>query len=366
MSQIIFNGFYGFKNTGDDAFVEIASWGSKTFWESKEIAYFSGEDLPSTQIPIKHIYSPNAHKVSQKISVFKASLKSDYFINAGGSVFSEIAPLSNIAFAQNARWLNRKLKHAAIGVSIGPFTNTKNEKAVQNYLRSLKFLALRDTNSYEYAKSLDLNYEPIKAFDLAALLPLCYENSQSTIKKSNRKTIGISICNYERYINGDIKNEERRNKFVEDVLTRLVKNKEYRFKFFIFNGNKHIGDEPLTYSVANLLPKEQYEIIPYSKTTLFTWREIQSCDFMFSTRLHASIFACYAKVPFLLIEYHRKCSDFLDDIGYDKNARIYDGEKSPEEVAQDIAHFISGDYIFPSNVNETIERAKLNFTQVQL
>ncbi|MDG4949423.1 polysaccharide pyruvyl transferase family protein [Weeksellaceae bacterium KMM 9724] len=366
MSQIIFNGFYGFKNTGDDAFVEIASWGSKTYWDNKEITYFSGDDLPNTQIPIKEIYSPNTHKISQKISVFNASLKSDYFINAGGSVFSEIRPLSNIAFAQKARWLNPKLKHAAIGVSIGPFANIKNEKAVQNYLRSLKFLALRDTYSYEYAKSLDLDYEPIKAFDLAALLPFCYENSIRTKKESKQKTIGISICNYERYINGDIKNEERRNQFVENVLTRLAKNKEYSFKFFIFNGNKHIGDERLTHSVASLLPKEQYEIVPYSKTTLSTWREIQACDFMFSTRLHASIFACYAGVPFMLIEYHRKCSNFLDDIGYDKNARIYDGEKNPEEVAQDIARFVSGDYTFPSHVNETIERAKLNFTQVQL
>ena len=30
--KAVFSGYYGHKNTGDDAFVEVAAWGSKKYW----------------------------------------------------------------------------------------------------------------------------------------------------------------------------------------------------------------------------------------------------------------------------------------------------------------------------------------------
>src|SRR5690606_28624194 len=126
----------------------------------------------------------------------------NYFINAGGSVFSEIRPLSNIVFAQKAGIFNSKLSHGAIGVSIGPFASSDKEKKVVEYLKRLKFLALRDTESYNYAMSIDLEYKPINAFDLAALLPICYDNYTPELSDKNHKIIGISVCNYEQYFGG--------------------------------------------------------------------------------------------------------------------------------------------------------------------
>lgn len=366
MSKILFNGFYGFENTGDDAFVEIASWGNRFYWKNEEPAYFTGNKLPEVLNPIKKIYPAEAGKVLQKTSTFKHALNSDYFISAGGSIFSEIRPFGDIAFAEKAGLLNKKLKYGAIGVSLGPFLSSQDEKRVEKYLQKLNFLALRDTESYEYAMSLKLNCKPVKAFDLAALLPVCYESFPEPLKNENYKTIGISVCNYERYIQGDLKNEERRNKFLKEVIQSLSKNKNYRFKFFIFNGNQIIGDKQLTDEMTISLYDDQFEIIPYSGNTLTTWKDIKSCDFMLSTRLHASIFACYAQVPFMLVEYHRKCNDFLNDIGYEKSARIFDGERKVTEVVFDIENFLNGKYIAPTHVNSTIERAKLNFTEIRL
>lgn len=370
MKKILFNGFYGYKNTGDDAFIEIASWGNNHFWKNTNAPYFTGEHLPETSLPIKRIYPEKcSNKIIQKISVFNATLNSDCFINAGGSVFSEIRPLSNIAFAKRANIINKQLIQGAIGVSIGPFQSIEDEKSTKKYLQKLSFLALRDKRSYDYATSLNLNYKPINAFDLAALLPQCFKNFDFQDKQnvsSPKKTIGISICNYERYYNGDLSNEKKRNQFVTDLLNKLSKNNNFHFKFFIFNGNQKIGDEKLTHETISKIKSDNISILPYTGNVQKVWDEIKTCDFILSTRLHASIFSCYANIPFMLIEYHRKCTDFLQDIGYDKGLQIGDAQSDTQSVYENIIQILDGKYNYPTNLENTIERALLNFTKVQL
>ncbi|MBA5629199.1 polysaccharide pyruvyl transferase family protein [Moheibacter lacus] len=369
MKKIIFNGFYGYQNTGDDAFVEISSWGNQYYWHNQNPALFTGNPLPISLTPIKNVYpTNNTNRLIQKLSVFKESLSADYFINAGGSVFSKITPLSDIIFAEKAGILNKSLKHGSIGVSLGPFQSVEDEKKVIEYLKKSSFLSLRDSESFEYAKSLDLNYEPIRAFDLAALLSECFGDMEKITLEPlvKKKTIGVSVCNYERFHNGDLENENRRNQFVKDVLKLLSENPEIHFKFFIFNGNKKIGDEQLTKEIISQLPQQNISVIPYMNNVKSVWQEIKNCDFIISTRLHASVFACYANVPFVLIEYHRKCADFLMDIGYDENRRVYDAQKPAGEVTDGILSILAGNYRYPSNIQETIERARLNFTKIRL
>ncbi|MFA7444679.1 MAG: polysaccharide pyruvyl transferase family protein, partial [Flavobacteriaceae bacterium] len=134
----------------------------------------------------------------------------------------------------------------------------------------------------------------------------------------------------------------------------------------IFNGNTEIGDEKITNEMTSVLNKTQFEIVPYLGDTFKTWKEIKTCDFMLSTRLHASIFSCYADVPFMLVEYHRKCTDFLNDIGYDNNIRVHDGLKAPKETGLAIENILNGQYKAPANIDDTIIRAKRNFTAIRL
>jgi hypothetical protein len=75
------------------------------------------------------------------------------------------------------------------------------------------------------------------------------------------------------------------------------------------------------------------------------------------------IFACYAQVPFFLVEYHGKCTDFLNDVGQDASYRIQDGELSPVLVAEKIADIVTSQYYIPPiHLEETQSRSLLNFT----
>ena len=133
---------------------------------------------------------------------------------------------------------------------------------------------------------------------------------------------------------------------------------------FIINNNTNSGDEELTHSMIERLKLEsnRYEIIQYNTDTLQTVSYISECDAMFSVRLHGSIFAASQNIPSLLVEYHKKCTDYLDDIGVSKQWRIGDTESTVEEVVSKIYLLLnmkSNDFYVKRN--DLLEAAKKNF-----
>ena len=217
--KVIFDGYYGVRNSGDDAFVEVAAWGSQKYWNFIDRVFIAPE-LPLITTPSKNLY---AHKnIFTFIKSIHDVMFSDLFVSAGGSVFiGNLSAKELRTYALLKKQMKWKGKTGAIGVSIGPFKNNYSEKKTIEYLKTLDFLALRDNASYEMALSYNLPFNPVRAFDLAALLPEIY-----SFKKENLNQdiiIGVSVCNYESYINGDISKEKRRNSYISSLLKEIKK-----------------------------------------------------------------------------------------------------------------------------------------------
>ncbi len=363
--KAIFSGYYGAKNAGDDAFVEVSAWGSKKYWNSTKQLFFA-ESLPDITTPTSH-YSAHKNYYNFMTAIKDISL-SDVFTSAGGSTFHSSLKATDLrTYAKVKKRIGIKGKTGAIGISLGPYKNTASEKDTISYLKTLDFLALRDNKSFEIAESYKLPYKPINAFDLAALLPEIYNfdlAKDSGIKE--KSIVGISVCNYESYTNGDLKKEDRRNRFVEDLINQLKRHPGMKFRFFVFNGNPIKGDEQLTREIIERVNKDgklNFEIVPYQSKVQTTFEKISECSVVVSTRLHASIFACYSNTPFFLLEYHRKCTDFLHDVGQPDSYRLLDAEVEISSVADQIEEIIFNHQICkPTNICQTIEKARLNFT----
>lgn len=366
--KITYEGFYGFKNAGDDAFVEVCAWGARKYWNCED-NNFIGEFLPKTLNPI-NTHSPfKIIKGLDRLSVLANLIRSDYFISAGGSTFSEAPWHVNKMAAYHYKKIHKNLKLGAIGVSLGPFKNIKDERAVIKYLKALDFLALRDKRSFDYVNTLNLPYDPVCAFDLAALLPLIYDDDSPTLSgenesgKENIKIVGISVCLHETFVNGDKKKERERISFFKELVELINHQAKVHFKVFIINGAEKRKELEVSLEVMHNIGKDRVTFIPYSPDVHKTWNKIASCDLMISTRLHASIFACYAGTPFILIEYHQKCTDFLNDIGQNDAYRVYDAQVSPTEILPTVLEVLGGVHNPPENIANTMELALLNFTQ---
>lgn len=365
--KVNYHGYYGAKNSGDDAFVEVASWGAAKYWGAADHLFFSGS-LPEIITEVSY-YPPHKNYFNFLKTIRKVIL-SDVFVSAGGSTFHSRLKLTDLrSYAKYKK--NTFGSAGAIGISLGPYKDARAETHTKSYLEKLNFLALRDRYSYDLALSYNLPYKPILAFDLAALLPEVYNEAGKTLidnTTTRKKTVGISLCNYERYIGGDLTKEKKRNSYILEVLEQLTDDREITFRFFIFNGNPVSGDAELTKDIIEKLSKKEhfnYEIIPYLSNVYETWKKINECNLVFSVRLHAAIFACFGNTPFFLLEYHRKCRDLLDDIGQHNHYRILDGEKEPAVLAHSMLRILNdrSEYINPLHIGQVTERALRNFTE---
>jgi polysaccharide pyruvyl transferase WcaK-like protein len=373
MSRIIFAGYYGLENSGDDSFIEVASWGSEKYWNQNESVFLS-KKLPIITTKASSI-GENKFIGHFLLKSYKFILQSNAFICAGGSTFhSELIWKDPRSIARIKKLLYPKYKFGAIGVSIGPYKNSNAEKEIMKLFKSFDFLALRDKKSYELALSYNLNYTPINAFDLAALLPDVYEGIPSKKNNSNpKRTIGVSLCRYESFVkNGNLINENRRNEEILKLLNSIAHRREkIKFRFFIFNGHPIFGDKEITIETISKLRLSEYneiEVVDYDSNVYNTWVKVKQCDVFVATRLHAANFACFAEVPFFLIEYHRKCSDFLDDIGYHYNNRLQDAHFDVNSVSNKIIE-ISEDtskFLKPTLIDQSISKARLNFSKIDL
>ncbi|MDH1601213.1 polysaccharide pyruvyl transferase family protein [Empedobacter sp. GD03739] len=366
MKQITYTGFYGHKNTGDDAFLEVTAYYSN---KNNFTPYFLGDNLPELISPFKNLRENRfdnfkLNKINSRLVSIKPIVQSDYFLSAGGSTFGDHKMHGYKEISKYIKkYLNKNLKTGGIGVSIGPFKSVEAERRVIEYIKTLDFLAVRDKKSFEYLKTLALDFAPVEAFDLAALLPEIY-NSSVKQKNNNEKIIGVSLCNYEMYYGLDLKNQARRNKVNIELLKNIAnRDKSVKFRFFIFNGNSKVGDEKITLETIKESQIENYEIMNYQNNVKKAWDLIRECDFIISTRLHAAIFAAFSNVPFILNEYHRKCVDLLNDIEHNQLYIVGDAVFDVHEMSDIILNTINGakEYIKPLKIQECISLAKRNF-----
>ncbi|MDM1454779.1 polysaccharide pyruvyl transferase family protein [Myroides odoratimimus] len=366
MSKVIYSGFYGFHNSGDDVFLETTAWATKNLMNDMLPVYF-GNSLPELLNPYNEFSKINFKGHDRLLAAFELR-NAEYFISAGGSTFSRHKKNSYKEIAEYAKqFYNKRLKTGAIGVSIGPFMSKKDECNVQEYLQKMNFLAVRDRRSYEYVSQLDLPYEPVEAFDLAALLPLVY--SEIPFVKDNnfddKKIIGISVCPVESITDkSKLGKENQRNKNIKELIKALNSlHDNLVFRFFVINGHKNIGDEGLTNQMIKDLGISNYEIVPYQNKVYNVWSSIKNCDFMIATRLHAGIIAAYADVPFILNEYHQKCTDFICDIGQNNDLLVGDAEYDLAKVTRNISNilFHKGEYKL-SKKEKTQEMSLRNFS----
>lgn len=369
-SQVIFTGYYGQRNTGDDAFVEVAAWGAEKYWRIKHYRFLARSgNLPIINRPAPgYPYSvPKTYRFQQARLIRKA----DYLVSAGGSTLhSQISRNRIKSIALKHRNRLSSLRLGAVGVSIGPFNSIADERDVIEYLKKLEFLTVRDRFSFDYASSLNLPYKPVNAFDLAALLPSIYGEAEKSCNLGGRAVVGVSICPYESLKEHLSDSEEwQRVRRIARLIIELDEIMDVYFKFFLFNGHPTKGDAVTVKQALSIARPQRYSVIPYQKQTQKMWDEVTRCDFLLGTRLHSAIFACFSGVPFMLNEYHQKCTDFLNTVGYSLDYRWPEkGVSGVKQQAEQIARVIhdQAEYIKPPLVQQMVDKSLRNFTEVEL
>ncbi len=372
--RITLNGYYGFANYGDELFNLTTVLAARRWWSAHPVDIL-GPPVPGIEaeyrvpswFPATIYTAPGLFVNASRLAFLAwAMLRRDMLLYAGGSTLSYSSILKKfqrIAAERNVT------KFAAIGVSIGPFSDAADEAEAARFLRKFTYFSVRDRKSLDLLEKMDVPVKPLLARDLVGALPLLLPDGgapRTAVPAQPRRVLGISVCHYERLTGGDTAVEERRNAALCEGLERFVKRERVPVRIFCLNTHPHSGDEKFSGELAARLGRQgaEVEVISARENLLGCWHGLASCAAVLSVRLHGAITAYLCGVPFTLIEYHRKCTDLLDDLGQSAALRIGAGSADPAAVEQ-VLDRLFRDPPSPALPRETyIAEAALNFTQV--
>lgn len=147
---------------------------------------------------------------------------------------------------------------SAVGVSLGPFESESDRQFAKRFVSALKFIAVRDTASYEESKKLDTPKVVQVGYDLAALLPTKLLNRTTPPRTAftTGYTLGVSICKYESLTSGDHDYEQKRNQAIFSAIRRFATENKIKINIIELNSDKVLGDTKISEDLCRFSRKK--------------------------------------------------------------------------------------------------------------
>lgn len=145
-SDIVLSGYYGFRNSGDDAILKMIIKDIRNYDPDIGITILSNR--PSDT---KRIYRVNAVNRWNFFSIRKALKESRLFISGGGSIIQDVTSTKSLLYyltlIRMAKKLDNKVMLYANG--IGPVQKQSNRKRAKNVLNQVDVITLREEDSLD-------------------------------------------------------------------------------------------------------------------------------------------------------------------------------------------------------------------------
>ncbi|OKI89254.1 polysaccharide pyruvyl transferase family protein [Micromonospora sp. CB01531] len=359
-------GYYGMRNVGDNAFCVIVDWAMKRYWGTEDPLFAAPPlvDLPNARAAMSQSLFESADPVSRAGKLLtKATMLggASMLVFGGGSVFRDMGPFSEKkVFAAWSRVSGRPI--AAVGVSVGPFVSAAAQQRLGEVFRHIDYVGVRDSASVQRLRDLDYPGVVVPAGDLAGLLPEALgEVAAAPVPRvPGRIRLGVTLLGSDT----DLPEPEQRRR--EDVLVAgirsFVESEPVDVTIFVFNTHPLRGDvAPSERLRASLQGRCDVRVVTADDGVTGVFSEMRACDAGLHMRMHGGIFSYVAGVPFALVPYHRKCADFLDEIGQPATRLLPVQPEDPIEVHKVLARVVSDGASPRLHLAEFADRARLNF-----
>lgn len=316
MRRIYIKGYYGFKNFGDDIFMLV----SQHIFDNHLTEFtpiYIGTDLPIVSSTYNITLRPR-NQTMRRFLELKNIFRCEYILYFGGSLFTSGG--KNIF---DIKYLFRKMNRfnkrlLTFGVSIGPFKDEVEMKNTSDLLSKFAFVGVRDFKSEEFTRIMPNSINTVFSFDNAIYLRRMYPEYIKHHRSKESNILGVSLCNYEKSSSDQsdfTQNLVALKKTIEGIVDQ---SNNIIIRFFVFNGSGDYGDDKLTDDFIEYFCKlAKCEKYSYSNNPEDHLKGLSSIDFMLGVRLHSAIISYTFDIPFLLVEYHSKCTEFLNTINYE-------------------------------------------------
>ena len=335
-NNVLISGYYGMKNTGDDALLQASILGSRRILHPDKI-YIEAPKVyknkyESNVVPFLSL--KQRFRGENRLNRYWSALSSSNVLFGGGSVFHTA---SDIDIKRHLIKLSGSGLKIAVGVSLGPFNDTRAEKACQQFLNCCDFVGLRDKESYDICASLAPNIHFMKTFDLAPSLFSYYPSLKTP--EIRTQEIGINLCPIIK--NGSIDQIATQNVItaVANSINLLSPEQFKVINLIHLNNHPMEGDQlALTPLRKKISPKFVIKDIHYRANPLHVIKQIKQLRLMVSMRLHAKIFSYLTTTPNINLCYHPKCTQWCNEIqsieDYNFDCKSIDSDQLTQAMSQ--------------------------------
>lgn len=346
---IVISGYYGFKNSGDEAVLKSIL----TALEQEGQA--AGVDINPVVLSIDPEWTSAAYGVKSvhrmKLGEVRQAIKdSDGLISGGGSLLQDATSPKTIPYylgvLKIAQWLGKPTFIYAQGV--GPVNRKLFYPMIRSIFRKCTYISVRDMQSGELLQSMGISGEAVHVVpDPVMGLPLPAgegvhrdsrpgsalkeneaapvssieeqrESSEAPVKPSSLSSgdtkgalpvIGISV----RYWHP----ERKELKAVAEGLKALAGQRPVHLRFLPFHQPDDIEASQFIADAMGDVSKNGSVLSFYrdEKQPQDMLREVSRCDMILGMRLHSLIYAANQSVPLLGISYDPKINHFLKRLG---------------------------------------------------
>jgi polysaccharide pyruvyl transferase CsaB len=305
--RIVISGYYGFKNSGDEAVLQsiLIALAAESVKQGITIEPTVLSIDPEWTTKTYGVHSVHRMKLGK---VFKAIKQSDGLISGGGSLLQDVTGLKSVPYylgiIKLAQWLGKPTFIYAQG--IGPVNRSLFHPFIRSIFSKCKYLSVRDQESAQLLERMGLSLDKVEVVpDPVMGLPLQTSedsnNASTTASGQSKPIVGISV----RYWNQDRSELAKLAASLEIIQAEL----DVHLYFLPF----HLPDdvEASQEVIQQLSSSKNVSVADEVYHPQHMLAEVQACDLLIGMRLHSLIYAASQQVPMIGISYDPKIDQFL-------------------------------------------------------
>jgi len=298
-------GYYGYRNSGDDAILKSIIRQLKQRSGDLSIVVLSNNPSETrTYYRVQSVHRFNPFRVPAILS------KTRLFIAGGGTLIQDGTSSRSLWYYLFILHLAKKkgARTVLFANGLGPLTGKRNRKAAAMILNRMDAITLRDTNAYQELVSLDVTKPVIRiTADPALILTSCDKAAGLEILKkegipTEKKLVALCLRKWKK-----VKNAVQ---ILASLADRIVTD----FNAVpVFIAMQHPQDLRFSEKVCRSMKQKGY-ILSKRYTVDEILSIIGNTSLVIGMRLHSLIYAANMNVPMVGLAYEQKVGFFMDSI----------------------------------------------------
>ncbi len=316
--DVVVSGYYGFKNSGDDAMLMAIIENFKKYKPDIKIMVLSKNPAET-----RKQFNVNSINRFNLLEVYKVIKKSKLLISGGGNLIQDgLTSTRSLVYYLGVMWLARKLNSKVMiyANGIGPIHKRGNRRLVKEIVDEVDIITLREEESLKELKLLDIT-KP-KIFITAD--PALTLNPAPELE-IDKIMLDEELVAKEPLIGFSLRRLDGKENFT-DIIAQIA---DYTIKKYkatpVFITMQYSKDMPIIKNIVSKMKGKGY-ILKSKYSVEEMLGIINRMDLVIGMRLHSLIYATRMGVPLIGLAYEPKVEGYLKYINQTSAGNINDLE----------------------------------------